>query len=145
MLPTRNQYKKWSLPTKWSFWAALIGLLAWSFNAAEIYRALALILLFAYLMATAGAIRLLFLSGERSVPAWEIVVPVLALLVLLYTLYRNVIPYPTGTLYWIPIVCGVWVLAALAFVLARPELARRAGAKLLAEEGLQPERERPRV
>jgi amino acid transporter len=97
-----------------------------------------LILLVAYLLATAGAVRLLFLSGERTVAGWEIVIPVLALALLLYTLYRNVIPYPTGTLYWIPIVCAVWLLAALAFVLARPELARRAGAKLLAEEGLQP-------
>ena len=26
MLPTRTQYRKWSLPTKWSFWAAVIGL-----------------------------------------------------------------------------------------------------------------------
>ena len=26
MIPTRTQYRKWSLPTKWSFWAAVIGL-----------------------------------------------------------------------------------------------------------------------
>jgi hypothetical protein len=26
MFPTKNQYRKWSLPTKWSFWAALIGI-----------------------------------------------------------------------------------------------------------------------
>lgn len=26
MIPTRNQYKKWSLPSKWSFWAAVIGI-----------------------------------------------------------------------------------------------------------------------
>lgn len=25
MLPSRYQYRKWSLPSKWSFWAALIG------------------------------------------------------------------------------------------------------------------------
>jgi len=71
------------------------------------------------------------------VPQWELVVPVLALALLLYTIYRNVIPYPTGTFFWLPIVCGVWLLAAIGFVLARPDLARRAGAKLLAEEGLQ--------
>jgi hypothetical protein len=26
MLPSRSQYQKWSLPTKWSFWAAAIGI-----------------------------------------------------------------------------------------------------------------------
>lgn len=26
MLPTRRQYEKWSLPSKWSFWAAVIGM-----------------------------------------------------------------------------------------------------------------------
>jgi hypothetical protein len=26
MLPTRRQYEKWSLPSKWSFWAAVIGI-----------------------------------------------------------------------------------------------------------------------
>lgn len=25
MLPSRRQYRKWSLPTKWSFWGAVIG------------------------------------------------------------------------------------------------------------------------
>ena len=28
-------------------------------------------------------------------PTWQIVIPILALVVLGYTLYRNVIPYPT--------------------------------------------------
>lgn len=26
MLPSRRQYEKWSLPSKWSFWAAVIGI-----------------------------------------------------------------------------------------------------------------------
>ena len=26
MLPSPHQYKNWSLPTKWSFWAAIIGI-----------------------------------------------------------------------------------------------------------------------
>lgn len=26
MLPTRRQYEKWSLPAKWSFWAAVTGI-----------------------------------------------------------------------------------------------------------------------
>jgi amino acid transporter len=98
-----------------------------------------LILLVAYVLATVGVIRLLFGSGQRQVRTWEVVVPVAALAVLGYTIYRNVIPYPEGTLFWLPIVCAVWLVAAIGFVLARPDLARRAGAKLLAEEGLQPQ------
>jgi hypothetical protein len=26
VIPSRRQYEKWSLPTKWSFWAAVIGI-----------------------------------------------------------------------------------------------------------------------
>ena len=26
MIPNRSQYRKWSLPTKWSYWAAVIGI-----------------------------------------------------------------------------------------------------------------------
>lgn len=26
MFPTANQYRKWSMPSKWSFWAAMIGI-----------------------------------------------------------------------------------------------------------------------
>ncbi len=103
-----------------------------------------LILLFAYAMATIGAIRLLFFSGQRKVAGWQIVIPFAALVVLGYTLYRNVFPYPslhtsTGGInasFWLPIACGAWVLLAVGLVLLRPSLARRAGGMLTAEEGL---------
>ena len=55
-----------------------------------------LILLLVYALATIGAAKLLFFSGERQVAAWEVVVPFLALVVIGYTLFRNVYPYPTG-------------------------------------------------
>ncbi len=95
-----------------------------------------LILIVVYVLATVGAVRLLFFSGPPKVNRFEIVVPVLALLVLGYTLYRNVIPYPTGPAAWFPVVCGVWILLAVLFVLARPAVARRAGAALTADSGL---------
>jgi hypothetical protein len=47
-----------------------------------------------------------------------------------------VLPYPTGAAAWFPVVCGVWLLAAVVFVLARPGVARRAGQRLTAGEGL---------
>jgi hypothetical protein len=51
-----------------------------------------LILLIAYGLATIGAMRLLFFfSWRRLAPPWEIVIPVLALLVIGYTLNRNVL------------------------------------------------------
>ncbi|WP_051809835.1 APC family permease [Actinoplanes subtropicus] len=89
-----------------------------------------LILLVAYVLATLGAIRLLFFSGRRLVPAWQIVIPLLALVVVGYTLYRNVIPYPTGAARWFPVVCLIWLAIAVVYVIARPGVARRAGRQL---------------
>ncbi|MGZ4155393.1 MAG: hypothetical protein ACXVQ0_13035, partial [Actinomycetota bacterium] len=103
-----------------------------------------LILLFAYIMATLGAMRLLFFSGRARVATWQIVIPIGALLVLGYTIYRNVWPYPAmhntdgsiNAFFFLPIVCGVWILLSVLLILARPEIARRAGERLTAEEGL---------
>lgn len=95
-----------------------------------------LILLVAYALATIGAARLTFFTDDNSVPRWQIVVPTLALVVVGYTLYRNVVPYPTGTGAWMPVICAAWLLVAVVVVLARPQLARRAGQRLTADEGL---------
>ncbi len=100
-----------------------------------------LILLVAYVLATIGAMRLLFFSGDTTTRRWEIVIPVLALIVLGYTIYRNVIPYPTGEAGWNPAICAVWLLLAVVLVLARPAIARRAGERLTADQGLAPTRE----
>ncbi|HEX6447173.1 MAG TPA: APC family permease [Streptosporangiales bacterium] len=101
-----------------------------------------LILLVVYVLATIGAVRLLFFSGRRYVRAWEIVIPILGLLVLGYTIYRNVLPYPTGAAAWFPVVCGAWILAAVVYVLLRPAMARHAGELLTGQEGLgRPETE----
>ena len=53
-----------------------------------------LILLVVYVLATIGAIRLVFVSAGCRVPMWQIVIPIAALVVLGYTLYRNVVPVP---------------------------------------------------
>jgi hypothetical protein len=100
-----------------------------------------LILLVAYVLATIGAMRLLFFSGDTATRRWEIVIPLLALVVLGYTIYRNVIPYPTGEAGWNPAICAVWLLLAVVFVIARPAIARRAGERLTADQGLAPTRE----
>ena len=91
-----------------------------------------LILLLVYALATIGAAKLLFFSGERQVATWEVVVPFLALVVIGYTLFRNV---SAG---WYPIIAALWVIVGIAITFVRNAAMRRAGEKLMAEEGLAP-------
>jgi hypothetical protein len=95
-----------------------------------------LILLVAYVLTTVGAIWLVFVRRRMpSVPRWQIVVPLAALVLLGYTLYRNVIPYPpSGPPRWFPVVAGGWLAVALVLVLAAPGTARRLGRALSAAE-----------
>jgi amino acid transporter len=97
-----------------------------------------LILLVAYLLTTIGAIRLVFVQKKiPGVPMWQVVIPLAALVVLGYTIVRNVFPYPAydaGAAFWLPVVGGVWLLAGLVAVLALPAVARRAGQALMAAE-----------
>lgn len=95
-----------------------------------------LILLVVYALATIGAARLLFFAGRREVAAWEVVVPALALVLLGYTLLRNVVPYPEGTAGVFPAISAAWILLGVVLVLARPAAARRAGQLLTSSEGL---------
>ena len=96
-----------------------------------------LILLVGYALATLGAVRLLFFSGGRAVAIWEIVVPVLALLLIGYTLFRNTWPYPSGAAGAYPAISAGWLLLGVIWVLARPRATRRAGQLLIANDGLR--------
>jgi amino acid transporter len=98
-----------------------------------------LILLLVYAVATIGAATLLFLSGERQVAMWEIVVPFLALLLIGYTFLRNVYPYPTDAAKWYPIIAAGWVIAGVLLTFVRYAATRRAGERMMAEEGLAAE------
>ncbi len=90
-----------------------------------------LILLVAYVLATIGCIRLVFIQKKLDVPQWEIVIPLLALVVLGYTIYRNVYPYPTsGPAQWFPVVAFGWLLLVAVVVIAAPGFARRLSAGL---------------
>jgi amino acid transporter len=96
-----------------------------------------LILLVAYLLATVGMTLLVFVRRKMpAVPAWQIVVPIAAVIVLGYTLYRNVYPYPSGDGKWYPIVAGGWLIAAVITVIAAPRTARRLGEALTSSEGI---------
>jgi amino acid transporter len=97
-----------------------------------------LILLVVYLLTTVGAIKLLFFSGAVKVRRWEIIIPVAGALVLGYTLYRNVWPYPTGTAAWLPIWAGGWLAVAIVAVIVAPGAARRIGVMMTEADGLKP-------
>ncbi|WP_222853723.1 APC family permease [Fodinicola acaciae] len=90
-----------------------------------------LILLVVYLLTTIGAIWLVFVRRKMSVPAWQIVFPIGAIALLGYTIYVNIIPYPTsGPARWFPVVAGGILLIAVIWVLAAPGLTSRLGARL---------------
>jgi amino acid transporter len=96
-----------------------------------------LILLVVYVLASIGCIMLVFVRRKLTVPMWQIIVPVAGLVVLGYTLYRNVWPYPTGDGRWFPIAGGVWLAVAIVAVIAAPRTARKLGAALAAREGIK--------
>jgi amino acid transporter len=99
-----------------------------------------LILLVVYVVTTVGAIWLVFVRRRMPVPQWQVIIPVLAIVVLGYTIYRNVVPWPT-TLAGraLPITAGAWIALCVVAVLLLPNVARRLGRQLAAEEGFATE------
>jgi len=89
-------------------------------------------LLVAYGMATAGAFRFLFLGGEPRAPRWQGVVPVLALALIVYTIYKNVVGVEGAYRYFPYVVLAVLVAASVA-VVAVPGLADRVRARIAQE------------
>jgi amino acid transporter len=95
-----------------------------------------LILLVAYLLATAGAVRMLWGRGSFLVPIWQIIVPIAGALVLLATLYYNLdFDAPKATR-WNYYTAAIWIAIGVAIIVALPGLSRRVGDKLSADEGL---------
>ncbi len=99
-----------------------------------------LILLVAYVLATIGCIKLLFIDRKMKVPAWEVVIPGAALLMLGYTIYRNVYPYPSeGPARWFPVVAFGWVAVVALVMIFSPALASRLSLGLVAADRHQHE------
>jgi amino acid transporter len=101
------------------FYPATIGVLA---------------MLVTYIVVNVGALRFLFLS--RRVRAWEAIVPVVALAILVYVIYANVYPVQDFPFNIFPYVVAAWLVLGLGIVLLVPGLARRIGANLAEREGL---------
>jgi amino acid transporter len=96
-----------------------------------------LILLVAYVLATLGSIKLVFVDRLLPVPRWQIVIPVAALVMLGYTIYRNIWPWPTeGAMRWFPIIAFGWLLLVTLVVILAPEVPRRMARGMASFEGL---------
>ena len=54
-----------------------------------------------------------------------------------YTLFRNI--YPFGAAGWYPIIAALWVIVGIVITYVRNAATRRAGEKLMVEEGLAAE------
>jgi amino acid transporter len=101
-----------------------------------------LLILIAYGLVTIGAATFLFLGPVlRHEPlkarAAEAVFPVAGILLLAYTIYRNISPYPTGAGFWLPIISGIWLALVVMFVLVAPGSSRRLGQRLVTDEGME--------
>jgi amino acid transporter len=96
-------------------------------------------LLVAYALTNIGAIRYLFIKARRA-PLWEIVFPILAIIVVGYTLYKNVhgVPFPYNRF---PFYVAAWLVVGLLIVLLWPGLSARIGATMARQEGISEEGE----
>ena len=99
-------------------------------------------MLMTYIVVNVGALKFLFVS--RRVRAWEAIVPVVALAILVYVIYANVYPVPDFPFNLFPYIVAAWLMVGLGIILLVPGLARRIGANLAEREGLAVE-ESPRL
>jgi amino acid transporter len=86
-------------------------------------------LLVAYVLATLGAIRFLFFTGEPKAPRWQVIIPALGGAFVIYTIYKNVVHVASPYSYFGWLVLA-WLLIGLAIVAVVPGLAGRVRAGL---------------
>jgi amino acid transporter len=127
--------------------AAVLIVITWLFITHTVFDLFAasgtigtLSLLVAYGLFSAGAWYYLCIrSPRRGIRAnrLDYVVPLLAIAVIAYTMYRNVSPWPSAAAGRADIIiAGVWVLAGIALIVALPRTARRIASSLSHDEGL---------
>ncbi len=101
-----------------------------------------LLILVAYGLVTVGAATFLFVRPlmqhePMKARAVEVILPMAGVALLLYTIYRNVVPYPSGSSAWLPVAAGVWLLIVLVAVVVAPAFSRRLGEQLVTDEGFE--------
>lgn len=92
------------------------------------------LILVAYILTNIGAIRFFV---ARRLWTWQWIVPLLAILVLGYTLYSNLYPVPAPPYNIFPYVALAWLVVGLVIVFASPTLVRQIGLHLEESEGLR--------
>lgn len=96
-----------------------------------------LIVLVVYLMQSVGAIKFLFFGKKSDIAKWEIIIPLAGIVVLIYTVYKNILPFPTsGAGQGAVIVAVIWVVLAILGIVAQPKLAQKIGQRLTHDENL---------
>jgi amino acid transporter len=100
-----------------------------------------LLILVAYVLVTVGAAWFLFIQPMMArqptkARSLELILPVAGIALVIYTLYRNVYPYPKGDDFWLPIVTGIWLVIVIIGVLVAPAFSRQLGQRLVTDEGM---------
>ncbi len=90
-------------------------------------------LLLVYLVTQIAAIRLFAKTGRWR--GWKFAIPVLAILLLAYTLWSNVFPVPSAPYNYFPYVVLVWIAVGIVIVLRSPKAAARLGESFI-DQGL---------
>lgn len=79
-----------------------------------------LLILAAYVLTSAGAMRQVARRVDPRVPRWQAVIPVLAIVVLGYVFYKSVVPWPSGGEAWALLVVALWTAVAIGTSLHPP-------------------------
>lgn len=93
-----------------------------------------LALLVAYLVTTFGGIVFFVRKGVWRGPI--LIIPVLAIVALLYTLYSNIFPMPAAPYNYFPYIVLGWIIVGIVITMVSPNLVSRI-AKRLMEEGTE--------
>jgi len=91
------------------------------------------LILVAYILTNVGAIRFFV---ARRLWRWQWIIPLLAILILGYTLYSNLYPVPAPPYNIFPYVALAWLVIGLIIAFASPALVGRIGLHLEENEGL---------
>jgi amino acid transporter len=94
-----------------------------------------LAILVGYAMVCIGASRAA-LNGHLQIAKWKAVVPILAALAVVYTLYNQIIPAPAYPYNVFPYIALAWLVIGTAVVIFAPRLTKRIGDGLIRTLGL---------
>jgi amino acid transporter len=80
-----------------------------------------LLILAAYVLTSAGAMRQVAGRVDPKVPRWQAVIPAVAIVVLGYVFYKSVVPWPHGGQAWAILAVAIWTVVAIVSSLHPPE------------------------